>query len=295
MKKLFALLVLCTTMATAQVHRFVYEYKYQPNSKLKDTIYQDLMALDIDAKGSVYKSLHKIQTDSIKAEIWKNFKPGVTTKIDLSGTGSKKGTVSTSVIKDYAKNEVFLLKDLDGQNYKIKDEEKQVWKISPEKKKIGNYTAQKATTSWGGRDWTAWFVEELPFPDGPYKFQGLPGLIVSIEDATGGFKMNMIANKKLQPKVEVKEKSQPNGLVFDGDKAIEISEEKYKKVVKNYIADPAKSIREMASPSSGNRVVVTSSVGGKPLDFKEMIKNKEERVRKSIEFFDNSIEPTLIK
>ena len=71
--------------------------------------------------------------------------------------------------------------------------------------------------------------------------------------------------------------------------------EKYKKVVKNYIADPAKSIREMASPSSGNRVVVTSSVGGKPLDFKEMIKNKEERVRKSLEFFDNSIEPTLIK
>lgn len=43
MKKLFAVLVLCSTMATAQVHRFVYEYKYIPNINEKEKVMDDLM------------------------------------------------------------------------------------------------------------------------------------------------------------------------------------------------------------------------------------------------------------
>jgi GLPGLI family protein len=35
-----------------------------------------------------------------------------------------------------------------------------------EKQKIGEYEAQKATTEFGGRQWTAWFTEAIPFPDG---------------------------------------------------------------------------------------------------------------------------------
>ena len=45
------------------------------------------------------------------------------------------------------------------------------------KKKIGEYEAQKATTEFGGRQWTVWFTEAIPFPDSTYKFSGL-GLIV---------------------------------------------------------------------------------------------------------------------
>jgi GLPGLI family protein len=54
---------------------------------------------------------------------------------------------------------------------------------SSRKEKIGNWEAQKATTEFGGRKWTAWFCEEIPLSDGPYKFKGLPGLIVKISDA----------------------------------------------------------------------------------------------------------------
>ncbi len=49
-------------------------------------------------------------------------------------------------------------------------------------KKVQNYTLQKATTGFGGRNWTAWFCKDIPFNEGPFKFRGLPGLIFEIQD-----------------------------------------------------------------------------------------------------------------
>lgn len=57
------------------------------------------------------------------------------------------------------------------------------WQICDEEsKKIFKYKARKATTSFGGRDWIAWFVPEIPISEGPYKFHGLPGLIIKVKD-----------------------------------------------------------------------------------------------------------------
>lgn len=66
--------------------------------------------------------------------------------------------------------------------YKIVSDEIPVWEILPDTKKVKNYTVQKAITTFGGRKWTAWFANEIAIMDGPYKFRGLPGLIVEIED-----------------------------------------------------------------------------------------------------------------
>ena len=68
--------------------------------------------------------------------------------------------------------------------YKVWDKRKIQWKILSEKTKIGEFEAQKAVTEFAGRKWTAWFYRGIAFQDGPYKFRGLPGLIVKLEDAT---------------------------------------------------------------------------------------------------------------
>ena len=47
---------------------------------------------------------------------------------------------------------------------------------------ILGYTCHKATTRFRGRDYIAWYTEEIPFPYGPFKFGGLPGLITCIYD-----------------------------------------------------------------------------------------------------------------
>ena len=56
------------------------------------------------------------------------------------------------------------------------------WTISPTTATVAGYACQRATTSYGGRQWEAWFTREVPVSDGPYKFNGLPGLIVKVSD-----------------------------------------------------------------------------------------------------------------
>ncbi|WP_262892927.1 hypothetical protein [Kaistella flava (ex Peng et al. 2021)] len=33
------------------------------------------------------------------------------------------------------------------------------------------YKVQKATTTFGGKKWVAYFTRDIPFTDGPYKFR----------------------------------------------------------------------------------------------------------------------------
>lgn len=56
------------------------------------------------------------------------------------------------------------------------------WEILDDSKQIGSFNTQKATTTFRGRDYTAWFTTEIPIGIGPWKFHGLPGLILEVQD-----------------------------------------------------------------------------------------------------------------
>ena len=56
--------------------------------------------------------------------------------------------------------------------------------MSPRKetKEIGKFTCKKATASFRGRNYIAWYSPDIPLPYGPWKLQGLPGLILEAYD-----------------------------------------------------------------------------------------------------------------
>lgn len=66
------------------------------------------------------------------------------------------------------------------------------WEIYTETKQIGNFNCQKATIDFRGRTYIAWYSDKIPVPFGPWKFQGLPGLIFEVYDTDKSF--HIIAN-----------------------------------------------------------------------------------------------------
>jgi GLPGLI family protein len=72
------------------------------------------------------------------------------------------------------------------------------WQILPDTMKIFGYAVQKAATSFAGRDWVAWFAPEIPISDGPYKFNGLPGLIVLLHDTRNHYRFALTSFVKNQ-------------------------------------------------------------------------------------------------
>lgn len=76
------------------------------------------------------------------------------------------------------------------------------WTLShTETKKINNYICNKATLDFRGRTYTAWYTKEIPSFFGPWKFSGLPGLILEVKDNTNTY--HWIASK-------IKTKNIPN-------------------------------------------------------------------------------------
>lgn len=59
------------------------------------------------------------------------------------------------------------------------------WLIGDSTKTILGYECIAAETDFHGRYWKVWFTPEIPIQDGPWKFCGLPGLILEAADSTG--------------------------------------------------------------------------------------------------------------
>ncbi len=59
------------------------------------------------------------------------------------------------------------------------------WNLREGQDTILNYMCNQAELDYSGRNYTAWYAAEIPIPDGPWKFCGLPGLILKVQDSEG--------------------------------------------------------------------------------------------------------------
>lgn len=66
------------------------------------------------------------------------------------------------------------------------------WQLTDSTKTIDGYSVQRALTDYGGRRWIAWYTLEIPLNEGPYKFRGLPGLIIKMYDADQHYVFSMV-------------------------------------------------------------------------------------------------------
>jgi len=65
------------------------------------------------------------------------------------------------------------------------------WHLEDSTKAIGSLNVNKATCYFRGRHYEAWYCPDIPVPLGPWKFNGLPGLILQISDDRGFYRFEV--------------------------------------------------------------------------------------------------------
>lgn len=287
MKKLAFLLLIFSVMATAQT-RAIYEYKFRKDSTVVDSIKTEWMYLDIAKDGSKYYSQKAFENDSIIAEMVKKQIASGSRNISISRSSSG-GDVSFKVEKSYPDFKIYLISSIERDSYKILEDRPMKWKILPETQKIGEFETQKAELDFAGRHWTAWFTTDIPIQDGPYKFHGLPGLIVKIGDKTGSHIMELKGIKN-HTKSEEADIQLPEGrqIPLLGKKPVDATRQQYAKRLEQYRNDPVQGMREVLNmPNS--RVVI--NVNGQEFsDPKEVLRQMEKAAREQMKTNNNHIE-----
>lgn len=266
MKLTYFLLFLMIGFTNAQTHRFFYELKFKQDSTQTEPL-KSFMVLDINPDGSKYYDNVFLEKDSInKANNDKN----------------TNWTKHTPVTRKKNSNENLNFSAIDFQIYSYPTEDLIKWNLSNETKQLAGFTVQKATTNFGGRKWTAWFTKEIPFSEGPYKFRGLPGLIVSIEDSQKQYSFNLIKSKKLGETYDTS-----NFLeVRYGRKPILITEKIFLKKAMEFYNDPMHEDRENLRNGSSESIDIDGKRYTKASELVPLIKDEQNYIRK----YNNPIE-----
>lgn len=119
--------------------------------------------------------------------------------MEVHQPNTKRLTSELRVAKDFqAKHHRIVLYQSSNRHY-LTEAFSLKWKTLPGMDTIAGLPCYKAITQHGGRQYTAWYSPKIPIPDGPYVFQGLPGLITKVIDADQLYRFEI---KKYQIKSE---------------------------------------------------------------------------------------------
>lgn len=274
MKKIgFAALMLIAQLSFAQANRFVYQVTMKPNAEDKNEVKTENAYLDISAEKSMFYSENRIKRDSV---IRAGFQSGGARGFNREQMQNFRSSINYSIEKS-KKDQKTIYKDRIGRDIYSYEEDRPIeWKILSETMKIGDYKVQKAETDFAGRKWTAWFTTDLPYQDGPYKFSGLPGLIVKVEDAKGDYSFDLMRNYKIS---DFPEMNQFGNVV-------KVKRKDYIKQQQKFISDPMSFMNQ----SSGGISAPMRMGGNRSQNPAEMRKRIEERIKEEVKSNSNPIE-----
>lgn len=213
-------------MFHGQTTRYIYETAVNPDSINLVTMKMERTFLDVKGNKSLFISENKLKKDSLYASVKPDEKADrKKADKDLLKQGGKKQIEPTFfeyfITKSIPEQKVYYYDRVGGRQIYYQEDRPIKWQITNEIEKQNGYPSQKAIANFGGRIWTAWFTKEINVSDGPYKFSGLPGLIVKLEDDKGDYKFDLVKKINIKNAFEPinADAKQSTRINFNGDKA----------------------------------------------------------------------------
>jgi GLPGLI family protein len=225
MKKIlliFTTLISITTYAQNNLnYKLIAKYNYQKqidSTDEKSKINLENYSLYLNEDNSLFVSDNRIRLDTILNNA--NFS-------DLDKLRSlPKPSSNKRIFKSTSSKKITIYDEFYDNIYMYNDTVNMKWKITNIYDTLNNMKVRRAETKFRGRNYIAWYTSEIPISDGPYKFRGLPGLIIKIYDSKKEINYSLIGLEKYK-----KSKSLNNN--YDNE-ALSVSKSEYTKIKKNF-------------------------------------------------------------
>lgn len=192
MKKYLAVLFLaiCTNASGQGTKAYKVEYRltYRPDTTQNKVFKSELFSLFINDSISRFTSNQKLVKDSLALAAKLDEKLAL--ELIANQDRIPKSDFKFDIYKT-THSQILVYESIFFENYVYIDKVNN-WTIEDDTTNIGGYGCQKATLHFGGRNYEAWFTKEIQIKDGPYKFSGLPGLIIKIGDLAGDYVFNFV-------------------------------------------------------------------------------------------------------
>ncbi len=174
-------------------------YAFNADNIKDEKTYIDQQRLDIGKRITKYYSDFIFRSDSLIAA-WQKNHSGARSVPRFIGNGGKKSStwseyeysdlfITKGILTEYASMPLWLEKN---NAFYTEPYPLQQWKMETETQTILGHRCQKATCNWRGRDFIAWFAADIPVKFGPWKFGGLPGLILKLQDTEGLYRFEAV-------------------------------------------------------------------------------------------------------
>lgn len=260
--------LLIISLVSSQTHRYIYELQYKMDST--EAGYEKVnMILDVTPKEVKFYGKDLATTDSLNKKFGMN-----SSYTDMTGQVVKRKINSFD-------NENFI--NIKNGYYTFKTTDKINWTIADETKKVENYTLQKATTKFGGRNWTAWFCKDIPFNEGPFKFRGLPGLIFELSDVKKNYMYTLVKSRKLDKIYSTSDFLESSF----GNKAVPINEKQKHKLMMEFYNDPFAFERNNFNKSNNDLRI---NINGKEIHTVDELNTQTKSMQEVIRKYNNPIE-----
>ncbi len=151
----------------------------------KNIVIKERSILEIGRSISKYFNYKCFQLDSLFKE-YPDISPNDAAKSILDYENTFPPSFYESFFYNWPKGKFSVVGRIAATDFKYEEDIPQIkWKLLDSATIIAGFHAQEAYCEFRGRFYDVWFTKDVPISIGPWKFNGLPGLILSVKDKEG--------------------------------------------------------------------------------------------------------------
>ncbi|MBW6499098.1 MAG: GLPGLI family protein [Bacteroidales bacterium] len=181
-----------------------YQLRFQPDSLNPEHILEEPMVLHLGQKVSSFLNYNRYLISQELKELTSN--ADFNRILNRSLEPGRSTVFNPHIFKNYPEGKMTTLDRVFMDSFEYEEPlYPYEWRLTGETAQWEGYAVQQALTTYGGREWVAWFAPEIPFSDGPYKFGGLPGLILRLYDTQRHyvFELTSLTPQEVPGEIEV--------------------------------------------------------------------------------------------